>query len=255
VNPLPRDNVEGPASLRERKKVATRQALSWAAMRLSVERGLENVLIEDIAAAAGVSPRTFNNYFSSKYEAICALGADRARRTGEALRVRPAGEPLWEAITQAVVSQYTGTLAEAPDKDWLAGIRLVTSAPELRGEYLKSYAAMRQALAEAIAERSRADLARDMFPLIVAGAVSAASEVAIDRWIHANPPVPLSRLMRLALQELANAFTRPNRKKRRTHDTQSGAARAAGGAPLLRGARKRTGAAPDFGRKRRRRPL
>lgn len=64
--------------LRERKRIATRQALSDAALRLAMQRGLENVLIEDIADEAGVSLRTFRNYFSSKYEAICAPGADRA---------------------------------------------------------------------------------------------------------------------------------------------------------------------------------
>src|SRR5215472_10642399 len=94
------------AGLRERKKVATRRALGLAAMRLAVERGLDSVLVEDIAEAAGVSPRTFNNYFASKYEAICALGFDRAMRIGEALRSRPPGEPLWESVTHAVFSQF-----------------------------------------------------------------------------------------------------------------------------------------------------
>src|ERR1035441_8207489 len=84
-----------PAGLRERKKLATRQALGAAAMRLAVERGLENVFVEDIAAAAEVSPRTFNNYFASKYEAICALALDRSFQIGEALRERPASESLW----------------------------------------------------------------------------------------------------------------------------------------------------------------
>ncbi len=77
------------AGLRERKKLATRHALSTAAMRLAIERGLDNVLVEDIAEAAGVSARTFNNYFASKYEAICALQQDRATRIGDALRCRP----------------------------------------------------------------------------------------------------------------------------------------------------------------------
>ena len=72
-----------PSGLRERKKVATRQALGVAAMRLAIERGLDNVLVEDIAEAAGVSARTFNNYFASKYEAICALAFDRAMRIGD----------------------------------------------------------------------------------------------------------------------------------------------------------------------------
>ena len=68
--------------LRERKKLAVRQALGSAALRLAVERGLENVTVEDITAEADVSLRTFGNYFSSKYEAICAIGTDRARRIG-----------------------------------------------------------------------------------------------------------------------------------------------------------------------------
>src|SRR5271169_6612944 len=86
-----------PAGLRARKKIATRNALGIAAMRLAAERGLDNVLVEDIAEAAGVSARTFNNYFASKYEAICALAFDRAIRIGAALRDRPADEPLWDA--------------------------------------------------------------------------------------------------------------------------------------------------------------
>ena len=76
------------AGLRERKKLATKQALAWAAMRLAVERGLENVRVEDITDAVNVSRRTFTNYFSSKEEAIASLNADRAARAAEALRER-----------------------------------------------------------------------------------------------------------------------------------------------------------------------
>src|ERR1700722_10136009 len=103
----------GPG-LRERKKRATRQALSQAAMRLAIERGLDNLLVDDIAAAAEVSPRTFNNYFASKYEAICALALDRSLRVGEALRERSAGEPLWDAIRAAVLAVYASA-DQAPD--------------------------------------------------------------------------------------------------------------------------------------------
>ena len=76
--------------LRERKKLATKQALAWAAMQLAVERGLENVRVEDITDTVNVSRRTFTNYFSSKEEAIASLNADRAARAAEALRGRPA---------------------------------------------------------------------------------------------------------------------------------------------------------------------
>ena len=46
--------------LRERKKRETRAVLSWAAIRLTVERGLDNVRVEDIAEAAGVSKATIS---------------------------------------------------------------------------------------------------------------------------------------------------------------------------------------------------
>src|SRR5215467_6213289 len=149
------------ASLRERKKLATRQALGAAALRLAAERGLDNVLVEDIAAAANVSPRTFNNYFSSKPEAICALGMDRAAQIGATLRGRPASEPLWEAITRAVLQHYDAT-GDTPAGEWLRGLRRVLTSPALQGEYLKVNAAMQRTLAEAIADRAGTSTERDM---------------------------------------------------------------------------------------------
>lgn len=190
--------------LRERKKRETRRALGMAAMRLAVERGLENVLVEDIAAAVGVSPRTVNNYFSSKYEAICFLAVERALRVGEDLRARPADEPLWEAITQAVLRNHES--GAAPDKAWSEGVRLVTSSPALQGEYLKAQFVMRRALAEAIAERTGTDLERDMFPKVMAGVVTVAMDVAIDHFMKADPPVGLRALMERALAELASTL-------------------------------------------------
>jgi AcrR family transcriptional regulator len=218
-----------PPGLRERKKVATRHALGVAAMRLAMERGLENVLVEDIAEAAGVSARTFNNYFGSKYEAICALGFDRAMRIGAALRERPSDEPLWDAVVAAVMSEY-GSADRALDEDWMAGIRLVTSTQALRGEYLKVQAMMQYSLAEAIALRlgftpgaaggsrpsgsavsgGRAASARgnsgSMFPRILAASVTAAVQAAMDRWLHADPPAALAPLIRSSLEQLADGM-------------------------------------------------
>jgi len=194
-----------PPGLRERKKIATRQALGLAAMRLAIERGLDNVLVEDIAEAAGVSTRTFNNYFASKYEAICALGFDRAMRMGAALRERPADEPLWEAIVAAVMSEY-GTADRVPDEEWIAGIRLVTSTPALRGEYLKVQAMTQYALAEAIAIRIGASPARTMFPRTLAAAVTAAVQAAMERWLHSDPPTALAPVIRRSLQQFADGM-------------------------------------------------
>jgi AcrR family transcriptional regulator len=192
------------SGLRERKKLAVRRALSSAAVRLAVERGLENVTIEDITAEADVSVRTFGNYFSGKYEAICALGTDRARRVGAELLGRPAREPLWEALVNAVLAHYDGA-DRAPDGEWLAGLKLVLTAPAIRGEYLKVNAEMQEVLAAAIATRARIDPSQDMYPQILAGAVTAAAQVAVRRWFAADPPVPLRPLLRQALDQLATA--------------------------------------------------
>ncbi|MFI9632745.1 alpha/beta fold hydrolase [Nocardia sp. NPDC051929] len=187
--------------LRERKKLATREALGFAALRLAVERGLDNVLVEDIAAAAGVSPRTFNNYFASKYEAVCSVAVDRARRIADDLRARPVAEPLWPAVIHAVLAEFRD--AEPPDPAWTAGVRLITRAPLLQGEYRRSQAVIEGALAEAIAERTGRPIDADMFPRIMAGALTAALCVAIDRWVDADPPVPALPVIREALRQLS----------------------------------------------------
>jgi AcrR family transcriptional regulator len=190
-----------PEGLRERKKAATRRALAIAAMRLAVQRGLENVHIEDIADAAGVSARTFNNYFASKYEAICALAMERGQLMGAALANRPPAEPLMDALVSAAVEPYARA-THVPDKEWIDGVRLVVMSPALQGEYLRTQHAAQQRLAAAIAERVGADLDADMFPAVMAGAVSAAIQVAHERWLRSDPPVALVTLIRQALGQL-----------------------------------------------------
>jgi AcrR family transcriptional regulator len=193
------------SGLRERKKQATRDALSWAALSLAVERGLDTVLVEDIASAAGVSPRTFNNYFSSKYEAIASRATDRVYRVGAVLLARPADEPLWDAITAAVLEVHAEA-ASVPQPEWLAGLRPVLSAPAMAGELLKSYVKMQRALSDAIAARlGEGDDQKDhggMYPEILAAAVAAATQVASDHWLRADPPVPLYGLLETALRQL-----------------------------------------------------
>ena len=98
--------------LRERKKLDTRWALSDAALELAFEKGLDHVTRDEIAARAGVSLRTFNNYFTGKYEAVAYRQLERMRRSLYAFRAQPAEMPLWSAIADAVLEPL---VAEAAD--------------------------------------------------------------------------------------------------------------------------------------------
>jgi len=205
----PPDPDGGPLpGRRERKKLATRHALSAAALQLATERGLENVTIEDITARADVALRTFRNYFASKDEAICAIAADRARQIGTALLERPASEPLPEALLNAVLQHYQGT-GQPFGQESMAAIRLIAGSPAIRGEYLKINVEMQDALAAAIGERTGTDPGTDMYPQILAGAVTSATQVAIRRWLRADPPTPLLPMIELALRQLASACSEP----------------------------------------------
>ena len=153
---------EHPLGLRERKKLATRAALAQAAWQLTIERGYAQTRIEDIAGAAGVSARTFGNYFAGKDEALLSVGADRGARMVAALRAWPADADLWEALASAMSQQFAGD-----------------------GEVPRSHAgriAYPPELAAASADRTGTDASTDLYPRLVAGVVVSATQTAFDHW-------------------------------------------------------------------------
>ncbi len=182
-----------PRDMRTRNKQAIREAISTAALRLAIEQGpggLKLVRVTDIASAAGVAPRTYNNYFASREEAICAFHADQARRLGRALRARPAAEPLARAVTAAAIEVFA---TPEPDR---AGLAMIMSTPELAGEALKAFTMAEEPLAAALAERAgRDNLAADVLAAAIAGAV----RVAGRHWLASTSPPPFAEVLREAL--------------------------------------------------------
>jgi AcrR family transcriptional regulator len=204
----------GPLGLRERKKLATRAALSWATIRLVVAHGLDNVKVEDIAAEVGVSPRTFNNYFASKGEAIVARHLDRVVGVAAELRRRPPDEPLWDAILNSVLARFaedqmSDTQPRPDHEQWVAGVRLMIAEPALQSEFIRAAAMAEVELAAAVAERTGTDPERDLYPRLVAGAIGVAGNVANQHWLHADPPVPLEDVLRQAFAQLAAGLPEP----------------------------------------------
>jgi AcrR family transcriptional regulator len=190
-----------PRDLRARIKQATREAISAAALRLALEQGPEGlklVRVSNIAAAAGVAPRTYNNYFSSREEAICAFQADQARRLGRALRSRPADEPLAQAITAAVIDVFANP---EPDR---AGLAMIMSTPALQGEAVKAFTMAEEPLAAAIAERTGtgSNPRGDLSCHVMAAAIAAAVRVAGQHWLRATNPPSFAAVLRDALRHI-----------------------------------------------------
>lgn len=103
-----------PPGLRERKRLATRRAIQRAALTVVQEQGLEAATVDEISRVAGVSPRTFFNYFPAKEDALL-------------------GEPPTLAGNEAAewFVQDRGAILDGLCRLIIAGSAEVTSDPEL----------------------------------------------------------------------------------------------------------------------------
>ena len=196
--------------LRERKRRETRAALSLAALRLCVQRGWEEVTVDEIAAAANVSPRTFRNYFSTKAEAVAAGHLERMLRIADELRARPASEPLWTAITNSVAAQFEPPAQKSEalqdSNRWLDRIRFILTEPAIHAEVLKASAAAQVELAEVIAERVGARRVTDLYPQVAAAVVTAVVGTVVDRWLRDGPSGSIVPFLRKAFELVVAGF-------------------------------------------------
>lgn len=199
-----------PLSLRERNRIATRDAIAEAAIQLAMVRGIHDVRIEDIAAEAGVSTRTFSNYFSSKYEALTCRHVQRMHHAAMALRDQPADKPLWPAIADAVLAPWQSSTAglDTPSPEMLAELRLLFCESSLQGEILKDVLNDHNEFARALGERLGLD-GKGLYCRLLSAAVTTVTQVTIDIFHESDPPAPLLPLLREALGLLSSAFPIP----------------------------------------------
>ncbi|MDN6281652.1 MAG: TetR/AcrR family transcriptional regulator [Corynebacterium sp.] len=85
------DHDQAP-SLREQKKLETRRALARAAAGLLHREGSDGMTVAAIAEQAGVSPRTFHNYFPRREDALLFFVEDTIRDWREQVEAAPADE-------------------------------------------------------------------------------------------------------------------------------------------------------------------
>jgi AcrR family transcriptional regulator len=203
--------------LREQKKQATKEALREAALRLALTCGPENVRVDDIAEAAGVSPRTYNNYFSSREQVIvAAVTAEREARVAKAVATRHSDVALAEAVTEAVVEQYTD-----PGEQHRDALLMITTHPALRDAFVNTTGELETPLADAIAQRLGGTDTHTAH--VLAASVAAAIRVALQQWVQPAagpstglvvPSGPLPELLRAALAPLTPALAAADERAR-----------------------------------------
>jgi AcrR family transcriptional regulator len=189
--------------LRERKKAATRQALHAAAMRLAIEHGFDRVTVEAVADEAGVSRRTFSNYFGSKEEALLYGDYQRIHLLIEQVRARPAAEAPWAALT-AAAEQFYLQLGEL-DPQWIAQSRLVRAQPALVAAQVQTFAALERDLSAEIGARTGEDPA-SVRVRMTSAAFLASLRVALHIWLDEPPGTDMWDLVSEALAEAGRGF-------------------------------------------------
>ena len=206
----------GPAaeqrpSLRERKKLATRLAIRRTALDLIAERGFSRVTVEDIAAAADVSPRTFFNYFPSK-EAVL-FGADAGR--AEELRFRLVhdlpGRSALDVLRVVLADRVRGIAAEVAGLGgdparWARQMKAAHADPQLRAAQAAHMAQVEASFASALAERLGTDPERDPFPMMLASAAAGVLRATLSFWAGIGGSVPIDQLTDAAYQAMADGF-------------------------------------------------
>ncbi|MFF0815905.1 TetR/AcrR family transcriptional regulator [Rhodococcus sp. NPDC003318] len=153
-------------------------------MRLAMQAGIEAVTAEAIASEAGVSTRTFHNYFASKEDAVLhRLEADVTIWVAR-LAERPQGEPIWDSLEAVVQS-----VLHDPVRDLdviVAEMALIESSPALLARKLQLEGRVGRILGEAIADRTGTDIDTDLYPNLLQMTAGSACKAAIELWIHGD---------------------------------------------------------------------
>ncbi|MGZ5396561.1 MAG: TetR family transcriptional regulator, partial [Mycobacterium sp.] len=138
-------------ALSERRRRLLRDEVGRVAILLFVEHGFDNVTVDDIAVAAGTSPRTFFRYFPTKDEVVLDYERKLQERMLAALKSRPPKEGPVEALRQAYIE--TSHVEPAARGRVLQRGRVLENAPALRARVTGERVAEDLALAEELARR------------------------------------------------------------------------------------------------------
>ena len=187
-------------TLRDRQRAQILADIRRAAFRLFIERGYDAVTTEEIASAAGVSPRTFFRYVPTKEELLLAPVRYGGAAIVSLLEERPADESPDLALINAIITR-TRSFAAADTEDWREALLV---APDLLGKLTVHLPADKDRATKLIAERMGANPDTDIRPGLLVQIAFAAADFAFQQWVRQSTKKPraLDRFVTEALEAI-----------------------------------------------------
>ncbi|MEV6929100.1 TetR family transcriptional regulator [Dactylosporangium sp. NPDC051485] len=178
-------------SLRERKRERSRAATVEAAWRLFIERGYDQVTVQDICVAADIAPRTFHRYFPSKDDVVAEPMRRMTALALEGIAAAPDGTPDAATLHRALLAVGSFVVEH---RELLTGLRtVVLQSSHLRANPPSVRPDQEARLVTQLAARGDRDPAGWRLRLLVACAV-AGFRVWYEDYLHEAPPDPLAHL-------------------------------------------------------------
>ena len=140
-----------PIGRRERKKAATRKAISDVATVMFLERGFDNVSIREVADAADVSPTTVFAHFPQKEALVFDEDDEQREQLVAAVRNRPADTTINRAIHDFYESEVRVNISEHGDEISRRFMRFLNETPALRDYAARMWLRHEDALSDVIA--------------------------------------------------------------------------------------------------------
>jgi TetR/AcrR family transcriptional regulator, regulator of mycofactocin system len=195
-------NQAPPAVRRGRPPGTSARELELISLRLFTEDGFDDTTVERIAAAAGVSRRTFFRYFDSKTDVLWRAFDGEVRRLRDAFAQVPPEVPMMEAIRQVVVGANRYRAEDVPELR--TRMNLIGSVPALEASAAHHYDAWERAVSDFAAGRL-GQPASSLYPLAIGRATLAVCRSAYDRWVE-RADADLTAYLDQALHALATGF-------------------------------------------------
>jgi AcrR family transcriptional regulator len=167
-------------TLRDRQRAQIRAEIRRAAFRLFVEHGYDAVTTEEIAAAAGVSPRTFFRHVPTKEELLLAPVRHGGAVIVSLLEQRPAGESPDVALINAIITR-TRSFDQADTEEWREALLV---APDLLGKLTMHTAPDKERAIKLIAARMGANPDIDIRPGLLVQLAFAAADYGFQLWVR-----------------------------------------------------------------------